>query len=143
MDFSLTDEQELVRDTARALLARECPASLLRAHMDDPSVARPLWGHLREFCALGTGSAPLIARTVALQDLLGSLHDEDVAAGLARTFLIERNRDLTTPETAAIGRFVARAERDMRRHRAAVPRTWRGVGGATFRRSLGRLLAAL
>ena len=71
------------------------------------------------------------------------LHDEDVAAGLARTFLIERNRDLTTPETAAIGRFVARAERDMRRHRAAVPRTWRGVGGATFRRSLGRLLAAL
>jgi CHAD domain-containing protein/adenylate cyclase class IV len=93
--------------------------------------------------ALGTGSAPLIARTVALQDLLGSLHDEDVAAGLARTFLIERNRDLTTPETAAIGRFVARAERDMRRHRAAVPRTWRGVGGATFRRSLGRLLAAL
>ena len=57
MDFALTDEQELLRDTARALLARECPTSLLRAHMDDPSVARPLWEHLREFCALGTGSA--------------------------------------------------------------------------------------
>ncbi len=57
MDFALTPEQELLRDTARALLARECPTSLLRAHMDDPSVARPLWEHLREFCALGTGSA--------------------------------------------------------------------------------------
>ena len=56
MDFSLTAELELLRDTARSLLARECPPSLLRAHMDDPSVARPLWEHLREFCALGAGS---------------------------------------------------------------------------------------
>lgn len=57
MDFSLTPEQELLRDTAHTLLARECPTTLLRAHMDDPTVARPLWDHLREFCALGTGSA--------------------------------------------------------------------------------------
>ena len=51
MDFSLTDDQELLRDTARALLAKECPPSLLRAHMDDPSAADPLWKHLREWTA--------------------------------------------------------------------------------------------
>src|SRR5690242_14533238 len=57
MDFSLTDDQELLRDTARNLLTRECPPSLVRAHMDDPSVAEPLWEHLRGFCGLGSGSA--------------------------------------------------------------------------------------
>src|SRR4051794_1958254 len=57
MDFSLTDDQELLRDTARSLLARECPPSLVRAHIDDPSVAEPLWERLREFSGLGSGSA--------------------------------------------------------------------------------------
>jgi alkylation response protein AidB-like acyl-CoA dehydrogenase len=57
MDFALTDDQELLRDTARNLLARECPTSLLRAHIDDPGVAAPLWERLREFCGLGAGSA--------------------------------------------------------------------------------------
>jgi alkylation response protein AidB-like acyl-CoA dehydrogenase len=57
MDFALTDDQELLRDTARNLLARECPPSLVRAHMDDTTVAAPLWEHLRGFCGLGSGSA--------------------------------------------------------------------------------------
>jgi alkylation response protein AidB-like acyl-CoA dehydrogenase len=57
VDFSLTDEQELLRDTAAKLLERECPPSLLRAHIDDPSVYEPLWRHLREYTALGTGPA--------------------------------------------------------------------------------------
>jgi alkylation response protein AidB-like acyl-CoA dehydrogenase len=57
MDFGLTDDQVLLRDTARNLLARECPASLVRAHMDDTAAAAPLWEHLRGFCALGSGSA--------------------------------------------------------------------------------------
>ena len=30
MDFSLTDDQQLLRDTARNLLAKECPVSLVR-----------------------------------------------------------------------------------------------------------------
>jgi hypothetical protein len=55
MDFSLTGHQELLRDTARALFARECPPLLLRTHMNDPVAADPLWGHLREFAALGDG----------------------------------------------------------------------------------------
>jgi hypothetical protein len=57
MDFSFTPDQELLRDTARSLLGNECPTSLLRAHMGDRSAAEPLWNHLREFAALGTGDA--------------------------------------------------------------------------------------
>lgn len=57
MDFSLTDDQELLRDTARNVLARECPPSLVRAHIDDPTVAEPLWSRLREYCGLGSGPA--------------------------------------------------------------------------------------
>jgi hypothetical protein len=57
MDFSFTSDQELLRDTARALLANECPPSLLRAHMTDRAAAEPLWNHLRDFAALGTGEA--------------------------------------------------------------------------------------
>ena len=57
MDFSLTDDQELLRDTAHKLLDRECPPALVRAHIDDPSVYEPLWRHLNEYTALGTGPA--------------------------------------------------------------------------------------
>src|SRR4051794_1853215 len=46
MDFTLSDEQVLLRDTAQALLTRHCPTSLVRAHIDDPSAADPLWDHL-------------------------------------------------------------------------------------------------
>ncbi|MGZ4753532.1 MAG: acyl-CoA dehydrogenase family protein [Acidimicrobiia bacterium] len=57
MDFALTGEQELLRESTRALLARECPTSLVRAHMDDLGAAAPLWEHLRSFSALGVGPA--------------------------------------------------------------------------------------
>jgi alkylation response protein AidB-like acyl-CoA dehydrogenase len=57
MDFSLTDDQELLRDTAHKLLDRECPPALVRAHIDDQSVYAPLWRHLSEYTALGTGPA--------------------------------------------------------------------------------------
>ena len=42
MDFTLSPDQELLRDTARQLLQRECPPELLRAHIDDPAAADPL-----------------------------------------------------------------------------------------------------
>src|SRR4051794_34626552 len=56
MDFSLTGEQQLLRDTARKVLERECPPALVRAHIDNPSVYMELWQHLSEYTALGTGS---------------------------------------------------------------------------------------
>jgi alkylation response protein AidB-like acyl-CoA dehydrogenase len=55
MDFSLTDDQQLLRDTARKLLERECPPALVRAHIDDPTAYEPLWRHLAEYIALGAG----------------------------------------------------------------------------------------
>lgn len=55
MDFALSADQELLADTARALFTRESPTSLIRAHMDDPRVTDPLWRHLADFVALGTG----------------------------------------------------------------------------------------
>ncbi|KAA0235617.1 MAG: hypothetical protein JJLCMIEE_00529 [Acidimicrobiales bacterium] len=56
MDFTLTDEQELLQQTARALLENECPSTLVRAHMQDPSAVDPLWDkHLRDWVALADG----------------------------------------------------------------------------------------
>jgi len=57
VDFSLTPDQELLRDTGRKLLERECPPALVRAHIDDPSAYEPLWRHLSEYTALGSGPA--------------------------------------------------------------------------------------
>jgi hypothetical protein len=55
MDFTITGEQQLLRDTAHKMLERECPPALVRAHIEDPSVYQPLWGHLSEYTALGAG----------------------------------------------------------------------------------------
>jgi alkylation response protein AidB-like acyl-CoA dehydrogenase len=55
VDFTLSEDQELLRDTARQLVSRECPTTLLRAYIDDPAAADPLWRHLRDFAALGDG----------------------------------------------------------------------------------------
>ena len=56
MDFALSDEQVLVRDTARGLLARHCPITLVRAAIDEPAAADPLWVQLREWTVIGDGS---------------------------------------------------------------------------------------
>src|SRR6185295_19617548 len=57
MDFSLSDDQQLLRDTARKLLERECPPALVRAHIEDANAYEPLWRHLSEYTALGAGPA--------------------------------------------------------------------------------------
>src|SRR4051794_21006737 len=66
MNFTLTDEQVMLRETARALLTKECPPSLVRAHMEDPSAADPLWRHLREWVVLGEG--PLVDHCLFLEE---------------------------------------------------------------------------
>ena len=66
MDFTLTPEQELVRDSARSLLTKECPPSLVRAHADDPGAADPLWKHLREWTDLA--GAPLVDLCLFLEE---------------------------------------------------------------------------
>ena len=93
--------------------------------------------------ALGDDAGPVIERVVALQDHLGWLHDADVAAGLARSFLVEHAGDLDEMESAAIGRYLVDRERELARLRRTVGTTWRGVSSLGFRRALGRLVAGL
>ena len=93
--------------------------------------------------ALGRDAGPVIEKVVALQDHLGWLHDADVAAGLARAFLVERAGDLSEHESAAIGRYLVDRERELARLRRTVGPAWRGVSSLAFRRALGRLVAGL
>jgi CHAD domain-containing protein len=93
--------------------------------------------------ALGDESAPLIAKVTALQDHLGLLNDANVAASMARTFLVEHAGDLSGAESAAIGRYLVSREREVARLRRSVGPAWRGVAGIGFRRALGRVVAGL
>ena len=93
--------------------------------------------------SLGRDAGPVIEKVVALQDHLGWLHDADVAAGLARAFLVEHAGDLTEAQSAAIGRYLVDRERELARLRRTVGPPWRGVSSITFRRALGRVVAGL
>ena len=93
--------------------------------------------------ALGEEANPLIARVTAMQDHLGLMNDADVSARLARTFLVEHAGELSTVESAAIGRYLLSREREVARLRRTVGGPWRGVAGVGFRRSLGRVVAGL
>jgi len=66
MDFTLSDDQQLLRDTARGLLEKECPPSLVRAYQDDVSVADRLWEHLLEWTEIGRG--PLVDLCLFLEE---------------------------------------------------------------------------
>ncbi len=66
VDFTLSDDQQLLRDTARALLDKECPPSLVRAYQDDVSAADRLWEHLLEWTELGRG--PLVDLCLFLEE---------------------------------------------------------------------------
>ncbi len=93
--------------------------------------------------ALGRDAGPVIEKVVALQDHLGWLNDADVAAGLARQYLVEHAGDLDERQGAAIGRYLVDRERELARLRRTVGPAWRGVSSLAFRRALGRLVAGL
>jgi CHAD domain-containing protein len=92
---------------------------------------------------LGDESAPLIEKVTNLQDHLGLMNDADVSASMARTFLVEHASQLSTLESAAIGRYLVNREREVARLRRSIGGPWRGVAGASYRRSLGRVVAGL
>jgi CHAD domain-containing protein len=93
--------------------------------------------------ALGPEATLLIDKVVALQDHLGLLNDADVAANLARQFLVDHAGTLDDVESAAIGRYLVDRERERARLRRTIGHAWGGVAGLTFRRQLGRLTAGL
>lgn len=93
--------------------------------------------------ALGPEVSTLIARVTALQDHLGLMNDADVTASMARTFLVDHAGDLSSLESAAIGRYLVDREREVARLRRTMGPTWRGASGLRFRRALGRVVAEL
>ncbi len=93
--------------------------------------------------ALGDEATPLIARVTALQDHLGKMNDADVSASMARAFLVEHAGDLSSLESAAIGRYLVSREREVVSLRRTLSVPWRGVAGIAFRRLLGRVTAGL
>jgi alkylation response protein AidB-like acyl-CoA dehydrogenase len=55
LDFTLTDEQEMVRETARSLFARECSIDFVRSAWTDRSMGMGLWTqHLSAWMELGS-----------------------------------------------------------------------------------------
>jgi alkylation response protein AidB-like acyl-CoA dehydrogenase len=132
MNFALTDDQELLRDTARNLLAKECPPSLLRAHIDDRAAAAPLWGHLRSYAGLGGGATtdlclflrecgyvaapgPFFATTALFATLLAALDHELLAAvqegSATGTVAISGADAVWEPNDDATKTFVLEADR--------------------------------
>jgi alkylation response protein AidB-like acyl-CoA dehydrogenase len=132
VDFTITDDQELLRDTARSLLAKECPPKVLRAHMDDPSAADALWEHLRAYAELGGGATtdlmlflfetgyvaapgPFLATTALFAPVLAAVgHDllADVQHGNATGTLAIAGRDgVWQPNDDATKAFVLEADR--------------------------------
>jgi CHAD domain-containing protein len=93
--------------------------------------------------ALGEDALPLIERVTNVQDHLGLMNDADVSASMARTFLVANASQLSPLESQAIGRYLVDREREVTRLRRGIGAPWRGVAGAGFRRSLGRVVSGL
>ena len=102
MDFTLTDEQELLAATARSLFDGECGSEFVRAAMEQPKAAAPLWDdHLAEWVELAAGDVVDLA--IFMQE-----HGRAVAPGaffpsvLATQFLASEGRTLEGTGTVAI-----------------------------------------
>jgi CHAD domain-containing protein len=93
--------------------------------------------------ALGPEAPALISRVVALQDHLGAMNDAEVGANMARAYLVAHAGELSDSQSGAISRYLVAREREVARLKRSVGVPWRGVSGPTFRRALGRTLAAL
>ncbi|HMC52682.1 MAG TPA: acyl-CoA dehydrogenase family protein [Acidimicrobiales bacterium] len=132
MDFTLTDDQELLRSTARNLLARECPTKLVRAHIDDRSAADPLWEHLRHWTAVAEGPltdlclfleetgavlapGPFLPTVALLAPLLAALGDELLPAALAGdvtgTVAMAGRNGVWVPNSEPVKTFVPEGDR--------------------------------
>jgi len=105
MDFTLTDEQVLLRDTAHGLLTRYCPMSLVRAHIDDPVAADPLWDHVREWVVLGDG--PLTDLCLFLEECGGVLAPGPFFATTALALPLARAAGLALADELSAGEATA------------------------------------
>ena len=104
MDFTMTPEQILLRDTARGLLAKHCPMSLVRAHIDDPAAADPLTAQLSEWLELADG--PLVDLCVFLEECGAVLAPGPFFATILATKLLPGDGSATVALAGSDGTWV-------------------------------------
>lgn len=124
MDFSLSDEQKMVRETAHTLFLQECPLELVRAAWDDPKAGAVLFEkHLRDWMDLADAEAVDVmlfveeyGRAVAPGEFFASLLAAQVAAAAGRTLAgsasvaISGPDGLWVPHAEPVKHFVPSAE---------------------------------
>jgi len=162
VDFGLTEEQSMLRATARQLLAKECPTSLLRVHVSDRAACAPLSALLRPFAELGRGDCtdlclfldelgfvaapgPFFASTALFAGLLEaidgdpSLRDAVAAGEVTGTVAVAGTRGEWLPNDDLVKAFIPDA--DLADHVSVVHETASGTvvtilpnpGGAAMR----------
>lgn len=123
MDFALSDEQRMLRDTARDLFARECPIEFVRRAFADPACGRALWDrHLSGWLELAAGDVvdvalfleehgravapgPFFAALLAAQLAVAVGHDDPGSATVA----VAGPDGLWSPHDHPVKHFVASA----------------------------------
>ena len=107
---------------------------------------RYLLEYLRE--VLGHEVAPVIAELVQTQDLLGDLHDADVAVHLLSDFLTQQTglpeaRAVKQPEMTGVVAYLTSQEAQVRKLRRRVPAAWKRLNAPRLRRQLALAAANL
>ena len=116
MDFSLTDEQQMLRDTARSLFGAEFPATLLREAVYDPTpdgpaaAAKAFDAHLRDWFAMGDESVVdqcIFAEEAGAAVVLGPLWSTSALALPVLRAVGGSGRCATTADSIAGGALTA------------------------------------
>jgi alkylation response protein AidB-like acyl-CoA dehydrogenase len=106
MDFTLTEEQQLIQQTARSLFSRECSLDLVKAAWEEPAAARPLWdSHLSDW--QGIADQPLTDMTLFMEE-----HGRALAPGVFFPSLLAAYAAQTMDETLGGSATVAVAAPD-------------------------------
>ncbi|MFQ5418542.1 MAG: hypothetical protein ACE5FL_16060, partial [Myxococcota bacterium] len=123
MDFTLTEEQQMLRDTARDLFAKECPLDFVRTAWNDRDAASKLWtAQLSGWLDLATADLVDVAlfaeehgRATAPGEFFASLLAAQVAAAAGRrpagtaTVAVSDAAGLWVPHAGADKHFVPSA----------------------------------
>ena len=91
---------------------------------------------------LPTATGDIIARVTALQDHLGNLNDADIAAHLAREYLLASGPRLSGSSQAVIARYLADQEGVVATLRRSLSTQWRPITAPTTRRMLAGIIVA-
>ena len=92
---------------------------------------------------LPPGVEGVIARIVVLQDHLGALNDADVAATMARVFLMSSGPRSASATREAVSLYLATREATVASLRKSLPGAWRPIVALTTRRAIADLVAGI